>query len=325
MRKILATTSALAVAFALGAGAGSANAQTEIKIPLETPAAHIKTRTAVVFKETLEKMSAGKFPVTLYPSRQLMAGMDEVPAVARGQVQMAMPTIGYVSTIEPAFKLLETPMLFDSYDSMETALNGPVGSELLGKLSAKRLMGAGFWYDGFVALFANQPIKTLEDFKDKKIRVFPSEVLASSTTALGAAPTAIPGAEVFLALKQGVADGAWTSAPYGNQIKIYEVLKAVTKVNLFPFGYVVVVNPAWYDKQGAAGQKMINDALAAAKAYNLKEITNSIDDAYKNMAANGMEVVEFSAAERDRWIAALKPLYDGLDPEIKALLAKIKK
>ena len=60
MRKILATTSALAVAFALGAGAGSANAQTEIKIPLETPAAHIKTRTAVVFKETLEKMSAGK-------------------------------------------------------------------------------------------------------------------------------------------------------------------------------------------------------------------------------------------------------------------------
>jgi len=325
MGKILATTSALAVAFALGAGAGSANAQIEIKIPLETPAAHIKTRTAVVFKETLEKMSSGKYTVTLYPSGQLMAGKDEVPAVARGQVQMAMPTIGYVSTIEPAFKLLETPMLFDSYVSMETALNGPVGKELLGKLSAKRLMGAGFWYDGFVALFANQPIKTLEDFKDKKIRVFPSEVLASSTTALGAAPTAIPGAEVFLALKQGVADGAWTSAPYGNQIKIYEVLKAVTKVNLFPFGYVVVVNPAWYDKQGAAGQKMINDALAAAKAYNLKEITNSIDDAYKNMAANGMEVVEFSAAERDRWIAALKPLYDGLDPEIKALLAKIKK
>ena len=38
-----------------------------------------------------------------------------------------------------------------------------------------------------------------------------------------------------------------------------------------------------------------------------------------------MEVVEFSAEERTRWIAALKPLYDGLDPEIKALLAKIKK
>ena len=38
-----------------------------------------------------------------------------------------------------------------------------------------------------------------------------------------------------------------------------------------------------------------------------------------------MEVVEFSAEERARWVAALKPLYDGLDPEIKALLAKIGK
>ena len=283
MKTFLAATTSVALALAFGASATTAVAQTEIKIPLETPAAHIKTRTAEVFKAELEKMSAGKYKVTLYPAGQLMAGKDEVPAVARGQVQMAMPTIGYVSTIEPAFKLLETPMLFDSYDSMETVLNGPVGADLLAKLGAKRLMGAGFWYDGFVALWSNKPIRTLADFKDKKIRVFPSEVLASSTEALGAAPTAIPGAEVFLALKQGVADGAWTTAPYGN------------------------------------------DALAAGKAYNLKEITNSINNAYKNVAANGMEVVEFSAEERTRWIAALKPLYDGLDPEIKALLAKIKK
>ena len=152
MRKITATTSALAMAFTLGASVGTVSAQTEVKIPLETPAAHIKTRTAVVFKEALEKMSAGKYKVTLYPSGQLMAGKDEVAAVARGQVQMAMPTIGYLSTIEPAFKLLETPMLFDSYGAMETVLNGPVGKDLLGKLSAKRLMGAGFWYDGFCRL-----------------------------------------------------------------------------------------------------------------------------------------------------------------------------
>ena len=324
MKTAIAYAAALAAVFTFGTMSTVAVAQTEIKVPLETPAAHIKTRTAIVFKEALEKMSGGKYKVTLYPSTQLMSGKDEVPAVARGQVQMAMPTIGYVSTIEPAFKLLETPMLFESYDSMETVLNGPVGKDLLDRLTAKRLKGVGFWYDGFVALWSNKPIKTLADFKNKKIRVFPSEVLANSTKALGAAPTAIPGAEVYLALKQGVADGAWTTAPYGNLIKLYEVLNSVTKVNLFPFGYVVVVNPAWFEAQGAEGQKMIMDALAVGKAYNLKEITNSINDAYKNVAANGMEVVEFSAEERARWIKALKPLYDGLDPEIKALLAKIK-
>ena len=325
MKRTLSIAAAAALALSIGAGSGSALAQVEIKIPLETPAVHIKTRTAEVFKKTLEQESGGKYKVMLYPSAQLMPGADEVPAVARGQVQMAMPTIGYVSTIEPAFKLLETPMLFDSYPAMDKVLTGPIGKDLLARLSKKRLYGAGFWYDGFVALWSNKPIRTLADIKDKKLRVFPSEVLTASTKALGAVPTSIPGAEVFLALKQGVADGAWTTAPYGNQIKLYEVLKSVTKVNLFPFGYVVVINPAWFDKQGAEGQKMIMSALAAGKAYNLKEITGAIDGAYKNVAAHGMEVVGFSKAERARWLKALQPVYDGLDPEVKKLIAKIEK
>jgi C4-dicarboxylate-binding protein DctP len=316
---------ALALGLPFTGTIGTAQAQTEIKVPMETPPGHIKTRSAIAFKNTLEKISGGKYKVSLFPSAQLMMGKDEVPAVARGQVQMAIPTIGYVSTIDPAFKLLEVPMLFNSYDAMESVLNGPIGKELLDGLKKKRVMGGGFWYDGFVALWSQKPIRTLEDFKNQKIRVFPSEVLANSTKALGAAPTAIPGPEVFLALKQGVADGAWTTPPYGNRIKLYEVLKSVTKVNLFPFGYVVVVNPAWYKKQGSAGQKMIQTALAAGKAYNLREITNSIDSAYKNVAANGMQVIEFSESERARWIKSLKPLYDGLDPNIKAMLKRIKK
>ena len=327
MRMIIASFMAMGLAMGLPftGVTGTAQAQTEIKVPMETPPGHIKTRSAIAFKNTLEKISGGKYKVSLFPSAQLMMGKDEIPAVARGQVQMAIPTIGYVSTIDPAFKLLEVPMLFNSYDAMEKVLNGEIGKELLDRLKKKRVMGGGFWYDGFVALWSQKPIRTLEDFKNQKIRVFPSEVLANSTKALGAAPTAIPGPEVFLALKQGVADGAWTTPPYGNRIKLYEVLKSVTKVNLFPFGYVVVVNPAWYKKQGAAGQKMIQTALAAGKAYNLREITNSIDSAYKNVAANGMQVIEFSKTERARWIKSLKPLYDGLDPVVKAMLKRIKK
>jgi C4-dicarboxylate-binding protein DctP len=319
------TSLAVAAGFvALGMTATTpAAAQIEIKLPFETPAGHIKTRSIEVFKKTLE--ASGKYKVTLYPTAQLMPGKDEIAAVARGQVQMAVPTNGYMSTIDPAFKFLEVPMLFDSYDAMEKVLNGPIGAELLGRLSKKRLHGAGFWYDGFVALWSNKPIRTLEDLKNQKIRVFPSEVLSNATKALGAAPTSIPGAEVYLALKQGVADGAWTTPPYGNRIKLYEVLKSVTKVNLFPFGYVVILNRTFLKKQSSEGRMLINKAQAAGKAYNLAEITNSINSAYKSVASHGMQVVDISAAERKRWHAALKPVYENLDPIVKKLLAKIGK
>ena len=325
--RLAATAAAITAIFGAGfAGSSAANAQAiEIKLPFETPAGHIKTRSIEVFKKTLETQSKGKYKVTLYPAAQLMAGKDELPAVARGQVQMAVPTMGYVSTIDPGFKLFEVPMLFDSYEAIEKVANGPVGKELLERLSKKRLLATHYWYDGFIELFTNKPVQNLNDIKNLKVRVFPSEVLTNSARALGAAPTSIPGAEVFLALKQGVADGAWTSAPYGNRIKLYEVLKSVTKVNLFPFGYVVVLNPSWYKKQSAEGQKLIMAAIDAGKAYDLKEIRNSINSSYENMKKNGMSVIDLPAAERAKWRAALKPVYDNLDPEVKKLLARVQK
>ncbi len=70
---------------------------------------------------------------------------------------------------------------------------------------------------------------------------------------------------------------------------------------------------------------MINQALAAGKAYNLREITNSINSAYKSVASHGMQVIDISAAERKRWHASLKPVYENLDPIVKEFLAKIGK
>lgn len=310
------------VALAVGALAGSVHAQVEIKLPYETPPGHIKSRSIEVFKEALEKRTAGHYRVSLFPSAQLMPGKDEVPAVARGQVQMAVPALNYITAIEPGFKLFEVPLLFEDYAALERVTNGPVGQELMKRLDAKRVMGAGYWYDGFTVLWTNTPVRTLEELKGKKIRVFPSEMLSATTTALGAVPTAIPGAEVFVALRQGIADGAWTTAPFGTQIKLFEVLKGLTKVPLFVFAYAVVINPQFYASQTPAHQKAILESLAEGKAYNLREIQNAIDQAYKTATQNGMQVIDVDAAELGRWRAALKPVYDGLDPDVKALMAR---
>ena len=309
----------------LGLCASAAQAQVEIKIPYETPPGHIKSRSIELFKELLEKRSGGHYKVSLFPSAQLLPGKEEVPAVARGQVQIAFPALNYLTAIEPGFKLFEVPLLMDDYDELERVTNGPVGQELLKRLESKRLMGAGYWYDGFTVLWTKTPVRALEDLRGKKIRVFPSEMLSATTTALGAVPTAIPGAEVVVALRQGVADGAWTTAPYGVQIKLYESLQGLTKVPLFAFAYVVVINPSFYASQSPANQKAIMDSLAEAKAYNLREIRNAIDQAYKTAAQNGMTVIDVDAAQMAKWRSAAQPIYDGLEPDLKELLARARR
>jgi len=309
---------------AFGLTATAAHAQVEIKIPYETPAGHIKSRSIELFKELLEKKTNGHYKVSLFPAAQLMSGKDEVPAVARGQVQMAFPAINYITAIEPGFKLFEVPLLFDDYAAVERMTNGPVGQELMKRLESKKLLGARYWYDGFTVLWTKTPVRALPDLKGKKIRVFPSEILSATTTALGGVPTAIPGAEVFVALRQGVADGAWTTAPFGAQIKLYEVLGGLTKVPLFVFAYAVVINPQFFAAQSPANQKAIMDSLAEAKAFNLREIQSAIDQAYATAAKNGMQVVDVDAAEMARWRKAVQPVYDGLDADVKALMARVR-
>jgi len=317
--------SSLIVAGVTIALSGAALAQTEIKLPYETPPGHIKSRSIEVFAKALEEKSKGRYKVSLYPSAQLMPGKDEIPAVARGQVQMAIPALNYLTAIEPAYKLFEVPMLFDSYESIEKVANGPVGRKMMEDLAGKGLHGAGFWYDGFVALWVNRPVRTVEDIKGLKIRVFPSEMLSNATKAVGAAPTAIPGAEVFLALKQGIADGAWTTAPYGAEIKLNEVLKGVADVNLFIFGYTVVIGKRFWDSQPAELRQAITESLAAGKDFNLREIKDSIETAYKTMAERGMSVARLTPEDRRKWLTALQPVYDGLDPQVKSLVAEIRK
>lgn len=56
-------------------------------------------------------------------------------------------------------------------------------------------------------LICTTPIRTLEDFKGKRIMGFGGEVMRNTLIALGATPVAIPTPDVFIGLQRGVVDG----------------------------------------------------------------------------------------------------------------------
>jgi len=299
-----------------------ASAQVEIKFPFEVPAAHIKGKTIQYFANALEKSTKGYYKVSLFPAGQLMSPTEEIAAVSRGQVQMAAPFLNYFGSVEPGFNLFAVPMLFDSYPALTKAVDGAAGKELLGRLSIRGLLGMGYWFEAPIQLFTNRPVSRLEDMNGLKLRVFPSEILSATTKALGAVPTSIAGPEIFIALQQGVADGAWTTPTYAVTIKMAEVQKAMTKVALSYGGYAVIVNKVFFDAQPADMQKAITAAVGEAQNFNRKQVLEDLaatDDALKKA---GMAVSELSPAERQRWLARLQSVYDGLSPDLKALVAK---
>ena len=319
LSKVIATAAALTLL-----AASQANAQVEIKFPFEVPAVHIKGKTIQHFATSLEKSTKGYYRVSLFPAGQLMSPTEEIAAVARGQVQMAAPFLNYVGSIEPGFNLFAVPMLFENYAALTKATEGPAGMELLSRLSNRGLHGIGYWFEAPIELFSKRTVENLAQLSGQKLRVFPSEILIGATKALGAVPTSIPGPEIYLALQQGIADGAWTTPTYAVTIKLADVQKAMTKVSISYGGYGVIVNKRFFDAQPPDMQKAIVAAVADAQEFNRKQVIQDLAATDEELKRAGMTIVSLSSEERQKWRDRLQPVYDGLTPDLKSLVAKTK-
>lgn len=309
---------ALAGAFAATASADAA--EKTLRLSYETPVEHIKSRTIEVFKEELETISDGYFAVELFPSSQLLGPSEEVAATARGQIEMSAPYFSYLAPVEPLMNIYQVPLVFQSYEQLWKFLETDAAKELADRLIDRGLQPAGYWFENPSRLWGVEPLRTIADLKGKKIRTVPSEILQQAVEAMGAQPTAIPGTELYLALQQGVADGAFTAPNFGLTMKYYEVTESVTKLDLFYGGYLVVFNKRWYDALPEDRQAQLEEAIAKAREFNEEYVRKDLAGIDDELRAVGQEVITLDDAALKEFETALDPYYKTLDPKIQAMI-----
>ncbi|MFW5680444.1 MAG: TRAP transporter substrate-binding protein [Pseudomonadota bacterium] len=318
-RTLLAAAAALTM---IGASAVPVFAQTpvEIRFSYETPPGHIKSKTIELFEQLLEEKSGGYYDVVLYPAAQLVGPSEEVAATARGQIEMSAPYFSYLGSIEPLMNFYQAPLVFDSYEDLWTFLATDEAADLAARLERRGLQHLEYWFEAPSRLWTQEPVRSVADLEGQKIRVVPSEILQDAVTAMGATPTAIPGPELYLALQQGVADGAFTAPTYGLTFKFFEVSNAITNLDLFYGGYFLMVNKSWFDQQPEERQAQILEAAEEARAFNETEVKKDlamVDDA---LAAEGMTVVQMTPELLAEFRQTLEPFYADLDAELRALI-----
>ena len=115
------------------------------------------------------------------------------------------------------------------------AINGAFGDDL-----RKRCLDKGFvltgWTDlGFRSMTNNKhPINSAKDMQNLKMRVPNSKAYIAMMQAMGAATVAVDLSELYLALRQGVADGQDTPPSVVKSNKYYEVQKYVEQDRSHP-------------------------------------------------------------------------------------------
>lgn len=275
----------------------------------------------VAFEKGVEASSDGKIDVQLYPANQLGQLPAAIEGAAMGTIEVTFSIIGFFSSLDPRFAVLDAGGLFPSAEvAMETFQKPEVRAMLSEFGAAAGVQPLTVVIDGQGVIISKDPIETVEDFNGKKVRSGgATPLLNEPLKAVGAAPVAMPLGEVLPGLQTGTIDAATNSMGVVNAFKMYDAAKNVTYL---PGNYTTVgavINKDFLAMLGPDLAKVVIDEAAKAESVVSRHLgnTDKLDGAWE---ANGGRVIRMDEAERQKYLDIITPVVEGIvaqDPQMQ--------
>jgi tripartite ATP-independent transporter DctP family solute receptor len=191
----------------------------------------------------------------------------------------------------PEMSVTDAPFLWKSRQQCWNAINGAFGDELRRRSLEKGFVLSGWTDLGFRSITNNKvDIKSAKDMQGLKMRVPNSKAYIQMIQAMGATTVAVDLSELYLALRQGVADGQDTPAVVVKSNKFYEVQKHISKTEHVLTTAYTVANPKFYDSLTADEKKWFNAACKSANDHLRAHTVKDESEAYDFLKAQGMQV-----------------------------------
>lgn len=283
-----------------------------IKIAHEIPrAGHPKYDWCENFKRIIENKTSGKVRVEIYPSNQLFPSEEATfQGLVYGVIQIAMPASAHLAGTIREFQVFDLPMFFPSQEDNYKFQDSQMGKELLDLVKKKGTIGITYINNAPLDIYSSSVVDKLEDIRGRKIRVHASPTLEASVKALGANPISMPSSELYLAMKQGVIDGFFTTPGSSYTAKYYEVAGCVTLVGISPLVYPVLANINFWNGLSNENKSLITSSAEEATKLNRQRLNEDIQNAFNKMKGFGLKITKLSPEERERWVKALIPVKD---------------
>lgn len=224
------------------------------------PEGSIHHKAATEFAEEVTKLSDGSIDIHVFHSGQLGSAREMFEGLQLGTLEMTWVPTARISGFAPQLQLFDLPFIFKDMDFLEEVVDGSVGQQLLDSLADQQVTGVGFYIDGFKAMTANKPLRTLEDFDGVKFRTMESEIVMSFYRSLGANPVPMDYAEVYNGLQMGTIDAQENPIVLIHDMKFYEVQKHLTVSEHAALAGVLVYSTQWFDGLNDEQQSILMNA-----------------------------------------------------------------
>ncbi|MBQ0058986.1 MAG: TRAP transporter substrate-binding protein [Lachnospiraceae bacterium] len=248
--------------------------------------------------EKVDEITGGKLTIDYHPNGDLGGDADLLRQMKSGDIDIVVcqtaPTVSFI----PEMAVFDSPMAFAKYDgeTIDKVLNeeGKFKEVLQEAYNAVGYRYLGILQNATYRLTtANKELNTLEDFKGLQIRTMENNNHMAFWTAIGAEPTPLAWAEVYIALQNGTIAAEENAADTVVGANFQEVQSVLACTNHILYANQISINNDSYEALDPAYQAALDQAVAEA----LEEMSGKlaeIDESNKKILEDaGMTIINY--------------------------------
>jgi tripartite ATP-independent transporter DctP family solute receptor len=273
----------------------------------------------------LEKATNGRLSIQMYPSMQLGGEKEAIEQAQVGAIQFARVSVGALGPVIDELNVFNMPYLFRDTKHMQKVIDGPIGQELMDKVTNNPKAGlvAIAWMDaGARSLYdTKKPIKTLADLKGMKFRVMGNPMFVDMMNSLGGNGISMGYDQVFSALQTGVVDGAENNPPSFVFDNHYQVAKFYTVDEHLIVPEMVVFSKKTWDTLSKEDQALLIKFGREAQAEERVLWAQYEKEAMDKARAAGIVITEIT--DKKPFQDAVKPVWDKYGPKYAEMIKRV--
>jgi tripartite ATP-independent transporter DctP family solute receptor len=242
----------------------------------------------------LDAATGGRLKIQVYPGGVLGGEKEMIEQTQVGAINLLRTSLGPVGTVVPEVNVFNMPFVFRDIAHMRAVIDGPIGDELLAKISASsaRLVAIGWMDGGSRSLYTKKPVRKPEDLKGQKIRMMGNPLFVDTMNAMGGNGISMGYGEVFTALQTNVVDGAENNPPsYFTSNHFSTGAKYYTQTNHLIIPELLVVSKVTWDKLGKDDQALLKKFGHEAQMEQRVLWDKSVADYSSKLKTAGVEFI----------------------------------
>lgn len=289
----------------------SASAQTaELKVSHFLPPNHTIQKALVMWSDDLEKQSAGRLKLRIYPAGQLGGGPNrQFDAARNGVVDMAFSLHGATPGRYPMTELASLPFAAPSAGNKSTVTSRRL-SDLAPEYLAKEHEGLRILWMAVtppLMFHSKTLIRTIADFKGKRIR-YAGVQFKNIIDNLGAVPLLVPPQETQDGLAKGIIDAATFPYEGAASFDIATVAKYTLEPGVSAATFALVMNPAKYASLSDDLKALIDKTTGPEAAGKFGAMWDEAESEGKaSMLAKGTQVTVLANDQLEQMKAIFRP------------------